>query len=328
MPGNPEERRARPRGRRARGGPQTFRSPDPLIQVFYEHTRYVLGRSPRTAEEYARDVEAFAAHRTGHLVTDGPFVDLAAASTSDVRRYVLHASADLGYSASAIRRKIAALRSFFGMLVEDGQRADNPAIAVKQPKLPKRLPVVLKHRDVLALIETKLPGRSDFERRRNIAILAVFYASGVRRAELVGMDVDAIDLEERTCRVIGKGNKERGVLLTATARDAVRDYLAVRPRTIDNALFVSGAGKRLSAAFYNKLFRDLRALAGVDDRATPHVLRHSFATQLLEHGVDLFAIKELLGHESLSTTQIYLSASAEHVRKSYDRAHPLDSLSN
>lgn len=318
-------RAARPLGRRQRGGPQEFASPDPFIQRFYRHLRYVVRRSPRTAEEYARDVEAFGTHRAGHLVTDAEFPSLALATPSDLRKFLLHASADCKYTAAAIRRKIAAFRAFFAFAIEEGVREDNPAAILTQPKLPERIPVVLDEPSVQKLLRVKLPGQNDFERRRNLAVLAVFYAAGVRRAELVGMNVDDIR-SDRTCRVIGKGNKERLVLLTVTAHEAVVDYLRMRPRSPIDALFVSSTGKRLSPAFYNKLFRDLRSIAGVDERTSPHVLRHSFATHLHQNGVDLFTIKELLGHTSLSTTQIYLKTSVDHIKPHYDRAHPLDRL--
>jgi site-specific recombinase XerD len=177
---------------------------------------------------------------------------------------------------------------------------------------------------VSKLLATSLAGRSDFQRARDAAMLEVLYASGIRRAELVGLNVNDVDLGRRRMRVIGKGNKERLVIINLTAVDALRRYLALRPASADPAFFLSRRKRRLSVRQLWEIFRDIAAVSKVTARVTPHTLRHSFATHLLENGADIMTIKELLGHESLASTQIYMKATIDHMSKVYDAAHPRD----
>jgi integrase/recombinase XerD len=154
--------------------------------------------------------------------------------------------------------------------------------------------------------------------------MELLYASGIRRAELVGLNLSDVDCDRRLMRVIGKGNKQRTVFINQAAADAILKYLAVRPRSADEALFLSRRKSRLSHRQAWVIFREFAQLSGLIKHVTPHVMRHSFATHLLENGADIVTIKELLGHESLSTTQIYTNVSLEHMRKSYEEAHPRD----
>jgi integrase/recombinase XerD len=140
----------------------------------------------------------------------------------------------------------------------------------------------------------------------------------------VGLNISDVDLDRRLMRVIGKGNKQRTVFINQASSDAIRNYLGVRPRTPDEALFISRRKTRMSHRQAWVIFQQFAELAGLSQHVTPHVMRHSFATHLLENGADLMTIKELLGHESLSTTQIYTNVSLEHMRRSYEEAHPRD----
>ncbi|HEV7178527.1 MAG TPA: tyrosine-type recombinase/integrase, partial [Candidatus Baltobacteraceae bacterium] len=215
-------------------------------------------------------------------------------------------------------------RSYFSLQKREGRRTDNPAQDVPPPKAAKRLPHVMSEPEVAKLLRTRISGKSDFHRLRDIAMMEVLYASGIRRAELVGLNISDVDLERRLMRVIGKGNKQRTVFINQASADAIRNYLGVRPRTPDEALFLSKRKSRLSHRQAWVIFRQYAELSGLTQHVTPHVMRHSFATHLLENGADLVTIKELLGHESLSTTQIYTNVSLEHMRRSYEEAHPRD----
>jgi site-specific recombinase XerD len=286
------------------------------IAAFVNELHYARGRSPRTCEAYARDLELFAAF-TGN--------DVAKAERSDVKAFVLELAGKRRYMPAAIRRKLVALRRFYRYLVVEGVRDDDPTVGIDPPKLPKRLPVVLREDDVARLLRTPAPaGRTDFQKYRDRAILEVLYASGVRRAEVASLDLGDVDLERRIMRVIGKGNKQRTVLINEAAADAMRAYLGYRPRTNDPAFFIGRRGERLGVRAIWEIVRTIERLSGLTVHATPHVMRHSFATHLLENGADLMTIKELLGHESLATTQIYTNVSVEHMRKTYDDAHPRD----
>lgn len=298
---------------------------DPTIAEFAAHLRLERGQSPRTSEEYARDIELFGQFLEPGHPKDAPFLNIAKTTASDVRRFVMELMGPRKYTPTSVRRKIAALRSYFALQKREGRRSDNPAADVPPPKAPKRLPQVMSEPEVTRLLRTQAKaGKSDFQRLRDRAIMELLYASGIRRAELVGLNLGDVDLDRRVMRVIGKGNKQRTVFLNQASADAIRAYLGVRPRTTDEALFVSRLKTRLSHRQAWVVFRDFAQLSGLQKHVTPHVMRHSFATHLLENGADIVTIKELLGHENLSTTQIYTNVSLEHMRRSYEEAHPRD----
>jgi len=297
---------------------------DPTIAEFAAYLRLERGQSPRTSEEYARDVELFGAFLEPGHSKDAPFLRLPQTTTSDVRRFVMELMGPRKYTPVSVRRKIAALRSYFSLQKREGRRVDNPAQDVPPPKAPKRLPHVMSEPEVGKLLRTRVAGKSDEQRLRDIAMMELLYASGIRRAELVGLNLSDVDLDRRLMRVIGKGNKQRTVFINQAAADAIRNYLSVRPRSTDEALFLSKRKARLSHRQAWVVFRQFAQLSGLTKHVTPHVMRHSFATHLLENGADLMTIKELLGHESLSTTQIYTNVSLEHMRRSYEEAHPRD----
>jgi len=304
--------------RRGRASSQTalYVPDDPTIRAFVDELHFARGRSPRTCEAYARDLEFFA-----KIMACAP----ATAERADVKRFVLELAGKRRYEPAAIRRKLVALRRFFRYLVVEGRRADDPTTGIEPPKLPKRLPSVLKEDEVARLLRTAPPaGRTDFQRLRDRAILETLYASGVRRAEVAGLNLQDVDIERRMMRVTGKGNKQRTVLINDAAADAMRLYLGHRPRTNDEAFFVGRRGKRLGVRAIWEIVKTTERLSGLSVHVSPHVMRHSFATHLLENGADLMTIKELLGHESLATTQIYTNVSVEHMRKTYDAAHPRD----
>ncbi|HEY8321143.1 MAG TPA: site-specific tyrosine recombinase/integron integrase [Candidatus Baltobacteraceae bacterium] len=318
------------RGRSGVGGVgiSSYMPADPSIAEFGGYLRLERGQSARTAEEYARDVEAFGEFlEPGHPKT-AAFLKLADATTSDVRRFVMELMGPRKYTATSVRRKIAALRSYYSLQKREGRRPDNPAQDVPPPKAAKRLPQVMSEAEVGKLLRTRVAGKDDGLRLRNAAIMELLYASGIRRAELVGLNLADIDTERRMMRVLGKGNKQRMVFMNEAAATAIRAYLGVRPRSNDEALFLSNRKTRLSHRQAWVIFREFAQLSGLTKHVTPHVMRHSFATHLLENGADIMTIKELLGHESLSTTQIYTNVSLEHMRRSYEDAHPRDKDEN
>jgi integrase/recombinase XerD len=294
----------------------SYVSPDPLVADFATYLRLELGRSGRTAEEYGRDLDLFRAFLGG--------TPLIRASTSEIRRFVMELMGQRKYKAVAVRRKLAAIKAFYRYLRREGRRKDDPAFDIPSPKADRLLPRVLSEKEVAKVIGTKVAGRTDEQRLRDLAMMELLYASGIRRAELVGLNVEDVDLERRMMRVVGKGSKERVVLINQAATDAMRAYLGVRPRSADPAFFLSRRKRRLSARQAWEIFSTFVRLSGIAKHATPHVMRHSFATHLLENGADLVTIKELLGHESLSTTQIYTNVAIDHIRKTYDNAHPRD----
>ena len=303
---------------------------DPLISAHNAHLRLELGRSPLTCDAYARDLELFGAFlakdkkRPKHSTAEKTWPQLRTATSSDIRQFIMTLAGPRGYEATAVRRKIASIRSFYKFLKTHNYREDDPAVHIPAPKVGKKLPKVLPEADVTKLLRTTVAGRSEFQLLRDRAIMELLYASGVRRAEVAGIDVNDVDLRRRTILVTGKGNKQRIVIINATTARAIADYLAHRPRSQDEALFVGRSGHRLTPRHIWHIFHTIYKISGIRLKASPHTMRHSFATHLLEHGVDLVTIQELLGHQSLATTQIYTNVSFEHKKRAYDEAHPRD----
>ncbi|HXP91961.1 MAG TPA: tyrosine-type recombinase/integrase [Candidatus Binatia bacterium] len=305
---------------------------DVLIDGFAAHLSLELRRSANTVIAYRRDVADFGrflARKRGATAKDAEgltaFRDLPKASASDIRQYIMECTGRRAYATVSVLRKVSTLRRFYDYVRREGLRTDNPTDDLPRMKKPKALPHVLRAEDVSKVLRTKVAGQTDFQRLRDRAIMEVLYGSGVRRSELINLNMSDIDLERRIMRIRhGKGDKERAVLLTQAAADAMRMYLGVRPRTSDEAFFLSRNKRRIGQVTMYEIFRTFIRLSGIRDHATPHTMRHSFATHLLENGADLVTIKELLGHESLSTTQIYTNVSVEHMRKTFDAAHPRD----
>lgn len=232
------------------------------------------------------------------------------------------------YSKRSIARKLSALRSFFKFLVKRGVVKRNPAKNILTPKLPKKLPVFLQESSVAKMME--LPDKSTAQGLRDAAILELLYSTGVRVSELVGLDVKDVDWPNGTIKVLGKGAKERIVPFGKPARAALQQYLARREewmlpstqRRERNALFFSSHGKRIyPEAVYLIAVKYISRVTELEKKS-PHVLRHTFATHLLNRGADIRAVKDLLGHENLSTTQIYTHVSMERLKKIYEQAHP------
>lgn len=283
--------------------------------------------SPETVRAYARDLAQFlevARRRLGALPTP------AQVRPDDVRAYLgeLHARR---LARVTMARKLAAVRSFFRHLCRRGVLEESPAEQVRAPKVPKRLPTHLTVEAVTALLEAPDPAREVGVRDR--ALLELLYATGCRCAEITGLDTGDVRLPEGRARVRGKGDKERVVLFGGPARDALSAYLSVRERWRvgarrrgvlgdDDPLFCNSRGTRLSDRSVRRLVSRHVRSAALAAGVTPHALRHSFATHLLDQGADLRDIQELLGHASLRTTQKYTHVSARKLMEVYDASHP------
>jgi site-specific recombinase XerD len=314
-------------GRTRRGTPVV----DPLILDLMAYLRLERNRSQLTVEAYARDLHEFGAHLTQLAADESPmgreYPQLRSATTSEVRRYVMYISGEKGYDMRTVRRKLSSVKALYKFLKLTAVRDDDPASIVAGPKLERKLPEHLDQDEVRGLLNTPaLAGRPEDRKRRDIAILELLYAAGIRRAEVTTIDLGDVDLKNREVRIHGKGSKERVVLINRSAAEAIAAYLAVRPRSRDEALFLGRGGKRLSPMHVWRIFREVYKISGVQRHASPHTLRHSFATHLAENDVDLETVRELLGHESLATTGIYLRMSMQHKKRAYDRAHPRDKM--
>ena len=245
-----------------------------------------------------------------------------------IRDFLNHLYTDRKLSKSSVSRKLACLKTFFKYLLRQGVLHTNPAELIASPRLPKILPSFLGEEEAASIVG--LPQGDGVLASRDRAILELLYASGMRVSEIVGLNDDQLDLDQNTVRVLGKGKKERIVLFGSFAAQSLVEYLDAKKKLgiggIDDRgqtpVFVSVRGKRLNSRDVQRLVASLRLGLKTTRRVTPHTLRHSFATHLLERGADLRAIQELLGHESLATTQKYTHVGVQHLKREYDKAHP------
>ena len=280
------------------------------------------GMAEKTRVAYAGDARHFAAWATDRGA------DPAEVDVRMLRRYAA-GLAERGIAPATIARRLAALRALFRTQMQAGARADNPAELLSSPKRPQRLPHVLKAGEVAALLDS-IPAATPLE-VRDRALFELAYACGLRAEELVTLDLDALDFDAEAVRVEGKGGKTRLVPLGEHAREALERYLAKARPVLqtgdgDPALFLSKSGRRLSTSDVRRRLsgwtRRAVARSPALARAHPHALRHSFATHLLDGGADLRAIQELLGHATISTTQVYTRVESARLRSAYSRAHP------
>ncbi|MFH0802298.1 MAG: site-specific tyrosine recombinase/integron integrase [bacterium] len=274
--------------------------------------------SPRTIKEYEADLNIFFDFFKPYFEQELTLENLEERS---IRDFLAYLKMEHHYTAKSLNRKIAALRSFFKYLEDEKIIPRSPMGGIKSAKLEKHLPKVLSESEVRDLLEAPVVLNND-KGIRDKAVLEILYATGIRISELVGLNLESIDMENLTMRVRGKGSKDRLVLFNESAAKAIEAYLAVRPNTSLNALFLSRAQKRMSRRTIEYIFEEYLERAGIHKSASPHTLRHSFATHMLEGGSDLMTIKELLGHENLSTTQIYTNISLQHIRETYRKSHP------
>lgn len=291
----------------------------PEIEAFLAHLDLERGFSAHTVDSYARDLVQFCEYARERRK---PFP--AKIETGDIEGFV-SALKRSRLKNSSISRKVSALRSFFRYLVAEGKASHNPAARVQAPKLPPRLPKMLSADEVLQLLQA--PGRDNPLAIRDTALLELLYSTGMRVSELLGLGVHDVEVEERFVRCFGKGSKERVVPFGDAAAEALHVYLnEARPLLKrgkdDPSLFLSSRGKRMSRGYLWKLLRAYALKAGIKKPVTPHTLRHSFATHLLDGGADLRAIQEMLGHASVATTQVYTHVSKRALKKVYKEAHP------
>lgn len=278
--------------------------------------------SANTVKAYRSDLEQFAEF-LGETNEDSVFLEPKRIIKDQVRIFLSELIRH-GISKRSVSRKIASLRAFFRYLMGEGLVDKNPTQSLLSPKFEKRLPKYLREEEIehsLDQIESETESGA-----RDRAMVELFYGTGMRLSELVGLDVRDVDLSSGTVGVRGKGDKQRILPIGNTVTRVLRDYLKVRhrfsPSVQNQALFFNCRGERISTRGVQQIVRRRLGAASEKIQLSPHMLRHSFATHLLDHGADLQAVKELLGHATLSTTQTYTHVSREHLKKIYRQAHP------
>ena len=294
--------------------PSRFRA-----EQYAEHLNFERGLSPLTVSAYGRELERFITFAVMKGRNDPSSV-----GADDVRDYVFHLG-DIGLGPSSVSRAQSALRTYFSFLMEEGVLESDPTEGLQSPRVTRPLPEVLDAAAVAALLEA--PRLDSSVHWRDRAILEFLYATGVRVSELVGLLLTNLDLEEGLCTVFGKGSKERMVPLGRPACAALSRYLhEVRPALEKGKgrgyVFLNQRGRPLSRTTVWKIVKAAARLAGIEGSVSPHVLRHTYATHLLEGGADLVAVQELLGHADISTTQIYMHLDLQYLRDVHRKYHP------
>ncbi|HZU12061.1 MAG TPA: site-specific tyrosine recombinase XerD [Chloroflexota bacterium] len=289
------------------------------IEAFLEDLQHRRGASDHTVINYRLDLQHAADWFASRELAGWQEVQ-----RSDIRAWVAWMHGE-GYAATSIGRKASALRGLFRYLTRHGIVTSDPMQLISTPRSRRTLPNVLSIVEMERLLEA--PRGDTPLGLRDRAMLEVMYATGLRVSELLSLDLDDLDWTARHIRVMGKGDKERLVLFGDLAADAVEAYVhAGRPYLlrgrVSDALFLSHLGRRLCVRGFHKMLQQHVATAGIERHVTPHTLRHSFATHLLEGGADLRSVQELLGHARLSTTQVYTHVSDAYLREIYARAHP------
>lgn len=302
---------------------------DALVERFIAYLRAERHYSERTVGVYLpslQDFRAFAmslAQGGGTNTSSAPF-DWALVSADDIRAWVV-GMMDRHIQPATVNKRLSALRSFFRFLMMEGKVSVNPTLKARGPKKEKKLPSFVRERDMDHLLDG-ITFPDTFTGKRDHLILLIFYSTGMRLSELVGLTTRSFDFHHNTVRVLGKRDKERIIPFGAEMRDGLLDYLDMRARmpmaSQSEALFFGKQTPRISRREVERVVKHYLSMVTTISRRSPHVLRHSFATAMLNHGADIEVVKQLLGHESIATTEIYTHTTLEELKKVYSQAHP------
>jgi integrase/recombinase XerD len=295
------------------------------ISNFLDYLAVEKGLSSNTIEAYRNDLQQLAVFMQEEATKQGLIPPWSGFNRQSMLSYLLNLK-ERNYAPTTMARKVAAVKSFFGFMVSEGLMKVNPIKDVGSPKVGKSLPKPISVSQVRRLLEqpTKL---AVTEAKRDRAMLELLYASGMRVSELVSLNLDDIDTGGGYVRCFGKGHKERLIPIHRQAASAVAEYIKEdRPRLVHSqdelALFLNARGERLTRQGLWQILKEYAKSAELEVDITPHTLRHSFATHMLNGGADLRSVQELLGHANISTTQVYTHLTTEHIRSSYEKSHP------
>ena len=295
-------------------------SPEMLnSELFLNYLKYEKRYSQHTLTAYGNDLDQF--NLFGKKLAEGFCIE--DADHHFIRQWIV-SLLDNGISAKSVNRKISTLKTFYKFLMREELIEKNPTDKVTIPKMSKRLPVFVQEKEMNKLLDGRF-FTEDFEGRRDKAVVSLFYGTGIRLSELVGLRISDLNLAEKMVKVNGKGNKERLVPYPFEISGILVEYLKLRndifPDT-GNFLFLTGSGEPAYNKLIYRIVKSQLSLVTTIEKKSPHILRHSYATHLLNHGADLNAIKELLGHANLAATQIYTHTTFEQLKKVYKQAHP------
>jgi len=295
---------------------------DALRKLWLEQLAHERRASPHTLRAYGDDAARFGGFLVHHLGGTVNANALRTLAPADIRAFITHRRAE-GLGAGGVQRALAAIRSFYRFLAREGILENAAPQGVRSPRLPKRLPRPLSQDDAARALTVARDNDIDWIGRRDAALLTLLYGAGLRISEALSLKRGDVPLGE-TLTILGKGRKERSVPVLPLLHEAIADYAQQIPFSGEASapLFLSRRGRAMSAREAQALMQRLRGSLGLSEKATPHALRHSFATHLLQGGGDLRSVQELLGHASLSTTQVYTAIETSQLLKTYQAAHP------
>lgn len=288
-------------------------------ESFLKYLTFERGYSQRTVQEYHDDLKAFKSfYKDSDATLSWETID------SDTVRNWIVAMMDAGRTATTVNRRLSALRTFYKYLLKREWIATDPVHGIQGPKKKKPLPTFLRENDINRLLDGEFFS-GDFKGTRDKLIITVFYMTGIRLSELTGLDDRQVDLADNSLKVTGKRNKQRVVPFGEEMRQLIQDYQALK-RSLglpeDGAMFVDQYGQRLTNAKVRQIVRHYLGMVSTQKKRSPHVLRHTFATSMLNHHAGLESLKELLGHESISTTEVYTHTTFKELKEMYNHAHP------
>ncbi len=290
------------------------------IQAFLDYLKIEKNYSDKTVEAYGRDLNDFALYIQN--VYEKPVTEV---TPREIRRWIMYLNSE-GLKARSVNRKLTALRSFYKFLFKTGQIKSNPANGIKGMKVPKHHQIPYSTEEMRLLLD-QFEFKPGFSGIRDKAVLQTFYDTGIRRAELIALSVADVNLRQGRIKVRGKGNKERIVPLLPELQETLREYLRIREEKFgqpvpSDPFFLTDSGKKLYEMLVYRLINHYISIVSNKEKKSPHMLRHSFATHMLNNGADLNTIKELLGHAGLAATQHYLHTGLEELKNIYKQAHP------
>ena len=291
-------------------------------QDFIDYLRYEKRVSPHTVTAYERDLSQFFSFLQEKLEIN----QLPDVHTEDIRAWIISLLEDESLQAKSVNRKISAVRAFYRYKLKIKELTTNPTLSIHAPKIPKKLPQYVDAKDMEHLF-SDVPFEDSFEGLRDRTILELFYATGMRLSELLNIKTQDVHLQDNTIKVLGKRNKERLVPFGNKLSELLTIYLGYLEKkfvegTKNNYIFVTAKGEQLYPKAVYRIVRKYLDMVTTIDKRSPHVIRHTFATHMLNNGADLNAIKTILGHSSLASTQVYTHNSIEQLKSIYNQAHP------
>lgn len=289
-----------------------------MVKKFLEYLKYEKHYSELTINAYQTDLEQFS-----EFIDDSFDEELLSVNSFQVRSWVVNLK-NQGLKNKSIHRKISSLKSFYKFLLKIGEMDVNPTSKVALPKLASRLPDFVREDDMKLLLENLQNQLSDFDALTKFTVFLLLYSTGMRRAELINLKDESVAFDKETIKVLGKRNKERIIPMESSLKNKLKIYQQQKNELGLSTLtfFVNSKGQKLTEKFVYQTVNNYLSMVPSLKKRSPHVLRHTFATQMLENGADLMAIKDLLGHESLSSTQVYTHNTMEKLKQVYKSAHP------